>query len=317
MLKKQFISHGVFGILVAFLLAAAACSKDEKSPTGAESTTTVQLTISGLKRLENGLNYQAWAIEYVDGYYYGYALGLFNFNENGKMVDVSGDTLLSGEFTVGLASDNIYGIAITIELSDVMVSYSSSAHILGGEVSEGQANLTIDNWMGMETSFASVSGRYILATPTDSINTNEKSGIWFMDLSSGISLNGLGLPELPSGWEYEGWVILNSTYLSTGKFTSVNTTDGSSNYSGTWSSPTFPGEDFLQNAPAGLSFPIDLAGASVMITVEPWNGLDDNTDKPFFLKLLAADIPVSAVDHTTYYMSAVTVPMPSGTATLK
>ena len=312
MSKERFISRGVSGILVAFLLVAAACS-DDSVPTGEGETTLVQLSLSGLKPLETGFNYQAWAIRD----YYVYPLGLFNFNENGEMVNVSGDSLLSGEFTVDLGADEITDIAISIEYQDVLASTPSYALILGGAVSEGQAALTVENQVGIGVSFEGAEGKYILATPTDSINTNENSGIWFLDMTTGVSLNGFNLPELPAGWEYEGWVRLDGTYLSTGKFSEFSTADESDDYSGPEAGPPFPGEDFLENAPEGLSFPINLAGASVMITVEPWNEYDDNEEEPFFLNVLVADIPPDAADHITYEMSASSDPLPTGTATLK
>ncbi|MBN2288290.1 MAG: hypothetical protein JXQ83_03085 [Candidatus Glassbacteria bacterium] len=314
--KKRIITLCLPAVLAAFLLFAASCSED-KSSTEPEGSSIVELSLSGLEPLEGGLNYQAWVIEYYNGYLYGYPLVIFNLNEAGAMIDVSGDSLLSGEFTIDLAAEDIYGIVVSIELSDVVVTSSSYTQILGGEVSDGEAALTTDSWLGMDFSFENLAGRYVLATPTDSISSNEKSGIWFMDLSTGVSLNGLVLPDLSAGWEYEGWVILDSTYISTGKFTSALSADDMNQYSGAWSNPSFPGEDFLQNAPAGVSFPTDLAGASVLITIEPEGSYDVDLDKPFPLRLLVANIPSDATPHTTYYMNAVNDTRPGGTATIK
>ncbi len=108
---------------------------------------------------------------------------------------------------------------------------------------------------------------------------------------------------------------LEGTALSTGKFVEFAAEDDSAAYGGAEPGPAFPGEDFLENAPAGLNFPTDLAGASVMVTLEPVP--DDNTEKPFFLKILLGDIPLDAVDHTAYELSKNPAPLPSGTATLK
>lgn len=312
MLKEQSISRGVSGILVVFFLFAAACS-DDSAPTSGGATTAVQLNLSGLKPLEQGFNYQAWAIQN----YYVYPLGIFNFNEAGEMVNVARDSILSGEFAVNLPPDEITDIVISIEARDVMATTPAYTLILGGEVSEGQVALTVGNQLGIGVSFEGAAGKYILATPTDGAATNENSGIWFLDLSTGVSLNGFNLPELPAGWNYEGWVLVGDTYLSTGKFSQFSSVDESSDYSGSVAGPPFPGEDFLQNAPEGVSFPLDLAGASVMITVEPWNEYDDNEEKPFFLKVLAANIPPDAADHVTYDMSASNEPLPAGTATLE
>jgi len=311
MSKKRFVSRSVFTILAASFLFAAACS-DDSSPTSEGGTTLVQLNLSGLKPLEEGFNYQAWAIQY----YYAYPLGIFNFNQAGQMVNVAGDSVLSGEFAVNLAPDEITDIAISIEAQDEMATTPAYTLILAGVVSEGQVDLTVEDELGIGVSFEDAAGKYVLATPTDGSGTNENSGIWFLDLSTGVSLTGLNLPELPSGWNYEGWVLVGDTYLSTGRFDQFSAADESSDYSGSAASPPFPGEDFLQNAPAGVSFPLDLAGVSVMITVEPWEGYDDNEEAPFFLKILTANIPPDAADHVTYDMSPVSDPLPAGTATL-
>ena len=313
MRKIRLVPQGVFGILFAFLLASAACSNEEDSlPTSEGAATNVQLTFNGLEPLESGFSYQAWVISYV----YAFPLGVFNIDQDGDIVNMSGDTLLSGEFTINLKLEDISGVIICIEPQDAMVASPSYTLILGGTVSEGQAALTVEDNLGIGISFDGASGKYILATPTDSIDTNENSGIWFLDMTTGVSLNGFVLPEIPAGWDYEGWVILDGTYISTGKFSRFTTADDSAYYSGPVAGPPFPGEDFLQNAPEGLSFPVDLTGASVMITVEPWYEYDDNQEEPFFIKILVADIPPDVTDHVTYDLSAGTDPLPAGTATL-
>jgi hypothetical protein len=208
-------------------------------------------------------------------------------------------------------------VALSLEISAELVTVSSYCQILGGEMTAGQATLTMDSWVAMGVGFGDVSGRYMLATPTDSLSDNEKSGVWFVDNSTGLSQSGLVLPELPSGWEYEGWVDINGTYLSTGKFMSTVAADDSNSYGGEWSSPAFPGEDLLFNAPSGLSFPTDLAGTSLIITLEPWDEYDVDQEAPFYLKLLEADVPVSAAGQTTYYMSPVAGQFPGGTASVE
>lgn len=66
---------------------------------------------------------------------------------------------------------------------------------------------------------------------------------------------GLTLATLPAGWKYEGWAVINGTPVSTGTFTSASAADDSAPFSGATAGPPFPGEDFLQNAPSGLTFP--------------------------------------------------------------
>ena len=75
--------------------------------------------------------------------------------------------------------------------------------------------------------------------------------------------------------------------------------------------PNYPGEDFLQNAPAGLTFPTDLKGMTIVISVEP---VPDNSPNPFTLKPLAHMVPNNAADHTAISMGAGPVVSLSGTA---
>ena len=128
---------------------------------------------------------------------------------------------------------------------------------------------------------------------------------------------GLNLPELTPGWKYEGWVVLNGTPVSTGTFTSVDGADdnaATSPFKGTTNDgPPYPGEDFVQNAPSGLSFPTDLAGTTVVISIEP---SPDNSTAPFLLKPLVAPVDAAAADHTPYSMNNNAVATnPTGTAT--
>lgn len=139
-----------------------------------------------------------------------------------------------------------------------------------------------------------------MATPSTSTTDDEKSGLWFLDLSSGNPSVGLDLPVLPEGWQYEGWAVINGTPVTTGTFNSVSGADASAPFSGTMSTPPFPGEDFITNAPTGLDFPTDLSGGMAVISIEP---SPDNSPAPFLLKPLVASIPESAADHVTYNLT--------------
>ena len=96
----------------------------------------------------------------------------------------------------------------------------------------------------------------------------------------------MNLPELGSGWKYEGWVIFNDIPVTTGTFSTVSGFDDASPYSGNSVTPNFPGEDFLNSAPQGLTFPqdADIRGRSVVISIEPSPDYDQAT--PFILKPL-------------------------------
>ena len=188
----------------------------------------------------------------------------------------------------------------------------SSVHLLGGSFSGGTGSLSFNHPAAFGNDFNNASGKYILATPTNGANTDENSGIWFLDLSTGSPAVGLDLPVLPNGWKYEGWTVINGTPVSTGSFLSTTAVDENDQYSSTMAGPPFPGEDFLINAPAGLTFPTDISNGTAVISIEPF---PDNSPNPFLLKPLVGSIPANAVDHTTYDMTKNLSSFPTGTVT--
>jgi hypothetical protein len=105
--------------------------------------------------------------------------------------------------------------------------------------------------------------------------------------------------------------VINGKPVTTGKFSTPTGADDAAPFSGPLMGPPFPGEDFIQNAPAGLTFPTNLAGGMSVITIEP---MPDNSPEPFFLKPLSGNIPANATDHQSYTMDRNTS-YPTGTVT--
>ena len=200
---------------------------------------------------------------------------------------------------------------LTIEPNPDPSPNPSETHIIAGDFSGSSASLSVGHGAALGDNFSSSAGKYILATPTNGADTDEKSGIWFLDLSSGSPAVGLTLPTLPAGWKYEGWTVINGTPVTTGTFTSVTVVDDADPFSSTQGGPPFPGEDYLVNAPAGLTFPTSLAGGTAVISIEPD---PDNSTNPFTLKPLVKMIPTDAVDHVTYTMDRNLGSFPTGTA---
>ena len=266
-------------ILVSFFFVA--CEKDDNASTTSEFT----LDISGLEDLGDGFVYEGWLIVNGDAI----TTGTFDVTSSGALSQTS--------FTVD--SDDLSSAStfvLTIEPSPDPDPAPSDVHILAGDFSGSAASLTIDHPAALNNDFAQSAGTYILATPTDGMNNNENSGIWFLDPMAGPGA-GLTLPTLPAGWVYEGWAVKDGQPLTTGTFTSVAGADAFSGFSGTQGGPPFPGEDFVANAPSGISFPLDLAGGAAVISIEP---VPDNSPAPFLLKPLVGSIPTGAQDHTPY-----------------
>jgi hypothetical protein len=270
---------------------------------------TLALNFSGVQPLANGFHYEGWAI--VEGA--PVTTGKFNVDANGALVDLNGNAIPNGEFQTGVDLSRATAVVITIEPNGDTDAIPADTHYLAGNVNSGSATLTLSHPAALGNDFTSAAGKYILATPTDGAGNNEKSGIWFLDLSPGSPAQGLQLPMLPEGWEYEGWAVIGGTPVTTGKFTNPAAADLSAPFSGPQSGPPFPGEDFLQNAPNGLTFPTDLAGGAAVISIEP---SPDDAAAPFTLKPLAGMIPSDATDHVTYSMNNNAAPAPAGTASI-
>ena len=292
-MKKSTKKIGLF--LMAFTLFFAACKDSEDTnPTG-----MLTVDITGMEDLGPDAIYEGWMI--VGGS--PITTGTFTVDENGKMS--------TNSFTVN-AKDlaDATRFVLTIEPQPDPSPDPSAVHIVAGDFDGDNASLSISHSSALNTTFSSVAGKYILATPTDTISTNEESGIWFLDNSSGSPAVGLDLPVLPAGWKYEGWAVINGTPVSTGTLISANMADDAAPYSGPMAGPDFPGEDFLFNAPAGLTFPTDIRGGKAVISIEP---NPDNSPLPFVLKPLVGDIDANAATHTALDM-AQNLSFPTGTA---
>lgn len=286
----------VFSLLATLLLGG--CSDDEA--TNPTTDGTLKLSIAGLEDLGATAQYEGWIM--VNGS--PKSTGTFTVNSSGA--------LSKTEFTLSPADlSAATAFILTVEPKPDPSAAPSDAHILAGDFSGNSASITVGHGAALGNNFASASGKYILATPTDGDGTHEASGIWFLDIVSGNPVNGLNLPTLPTGWIYEGWVVMNGTPVSTGRFTSTIAADNAAPFSGNQPAPPFPGEDFLKNAPSGLSFPISLNSQVTAISIEP---IPDNSPNPFGLKPLISTIPAAAADHVVYPLENKVSTMPNGTA---
>ena len=282
--------------LLFSVLFFAGCKDDEDS----DPMKNLNLNISGLDDLGSDAIYEGWLI--VDGA--AKSSGTFSVDANGMMSKTS--------FSVNATDlDNASTFVLTIEPVPDNDAGPSDVHLIAGDFSSNSASLSVAHGAALGSDFNASAGKYILATPTDGPDTNENSGIWFLDPSSGTPDVGLTLPTLPSGWKYEGWVVIEGQPVTSGKFTELNMVDEDDPFSGTMDGPPFPGEDYLENAPSGLTFPTDLSNGTAVISIEPD---PDNSNAPFTLKPLVAAIPDMAMDHTPYDMGQNLGSFPSGTA---
>jgi hypothetical protein len=275
----------------------SACKEDEDS----NPMKNLNLSISGLEDLGSDAIYEGWLI--VNGA--PVTTGTFSVDGSGNMSSTS--------FSVNASDlEDASTFVLTIEPIPDSDPAPSDVHVLAGDFSGNNASLTVGHGAALGNDFATAAGKYILATPTNGADTDEKSGIWFLDLASGSPAVGLSLPTLPAGWKYEGWTVIDGQPVTSGTFTMVDVVDDAAPFSSTEPGPPFPGEDYLLNAPSGLTFPTDLSGGTAVISIEPD---PDNSPLPFTLKPLVGGIAADAMDHVTYTMDKNLGSFPTGTAT--
>lgn len=285
MIKKIFLATLALGVL------STSCSNDDddnNSSTPTPTNSDLTLTLDGLEPLGDDYVYEGWII--VDDQ--PVSTGVFSSIESPQTFSVNAEQLKKATTFV-----------LSIEPANDPDPLPADTKILAGDFSNNSAELSSN---GIVADFASSTGEYILATPTDEDDTNEASGVWFLNNSdSSGPVAGLSLPQLTAGWKYEGWVVFDGTPISTGTFTSAEMADdnaATSIFKGTAKNgPPFPGEDFLLNAPDGLTFPTDLKGKTIVISVEP---SPDNSPAPFALKPLAHVVPADAMTHTVIAMGS-------------
>lgn len=245
--------------------------------------------VSNFPTLEGGVHYEGWAI--IDGD--PVSTGKFNV-EGGATVGLDGEEITGFfvEHDLGAATT----IIVTIEPAGDIDTIPSDTHFVAGDINaDGTSELTLEHPGAIGTDFSDAEGQFILATPSNGDETDEFSGVWFLDPAGPTAT--LTLPTLPAGWVYEGWAVIDGVPTSTGTFLTADGADSGEPFGGPDGTPPFPGEDFLENAPDGTTFPTDLRGVPIVISVEP---SPDDAAAPFVLKPLVGMAPDDAADHVLY-----------------
>lgn len=309
----------VLTVALAGMFSVGCNNDDDNTPT----TKSLTLNISGLEDLGSNYAYEGWII--VDGI--PLSAGVFSVSSNGELSKTSFELDASD-----LESAATY--VLTIEPSPDSDPNPSSVHILAGDFSNNSANLSVGHASAVGTDFTNATGTYVLRTPTDDGNgaTDFQSGVWWFLNDNGATHDCCAyLPELPMGWNYEGWAVVDGIPLSTGVFADgevdgVNRRDSYSDrdvnnnadpalatgFNGNVASgPNYPGEDFIQNLPAGITTPVDLRGKTIVISVEP---NPDNSPNPFTLKPLVHNVPIDASLEDLTMDNNAAATNPTGTA---
>lgn len=285
-------------VLGIALFAFTACSDDDDDQSPA-TTGNLELSFSQLEPAGADEVYEGWIV--VDGA--PVSTGTFSVDAQGNL---SKSTFSVAKADLDAATDFV----LSIEPAQDSDPDPSDIKVLGGSFNNNEAMVSTNHPAALNADFTTASGTYLLATPTTSDMSDELSGVWFIDGSNGSA--GLNLPELPANWVYEGWAVINGTPVSTGTFSDPSGSDMSAIFSGTDAgSPPALGEDFVMNAPNGLSFPVVLTGMPLVISIEP---NPDNSEAPFAFKPLF--VTAGSADHVNYPMdNQVATNFPTGTAT--
>lgn len=292
MIRKMFLAVLAIGIL------ATSCSSDDDNNN--PSISDLVLNLNGLEDLGSNFVYEGWII--VNGA--PVSTGRFSSITFPQTFEVNTEQLNSAVKFV-----------LTIEPNVDSDSAPAATKILAGDFVGNSATVGLEP-VAASGDFNDSWGKFFLRTPTDETGTNngnDENGVWFG--APGMPpATGLGLPVLNDGWKYEGWVVVDGVGpLTTGTFTSFTTADDSNDFSGTQNNagPPIPGEDFFNNAPAGFTFPLDVRGRTVVISVEP---NPDNSPAPFLLKPLVG-MAGTATAPTTHDLALNAASFPTGTVT--
>ncbi len=251
--------------LVAIGFFTTSCSNDDDN--SGPTTSNLTLNLQGLEELGSDYVYEGWII--VNGA--PVSTGTFTSVSSSQVFAVNTDQLNSATSFV-----------LSIEPAVDPDPAPADTKVLVGDFTGNSAMLN----SSIVGDFSNASGAFFLRSPTDEMGTNngnDEYGVWFGTPGAPPTPNFV-LPTLPAGWTYEGWVVGDSGPITTGTFNVFNTADNFDGFSETSQpGPPVPGEDFFINAPAGETFPLDVRGRTVVISVEP---VPDDSPAPFAMKPL-------------------------------
>ena len=262
------------------------------------------LEFAGLEPLGEGFVYEGWVV--VDGA--PISTGRFTIAEIDGEREYTAPPVATAE-EAAAATDFVLSIEPAVGDDPA----PADAKPLGGTIVDGVAELSIAHPAALGNDFSTASGYAEIAAPTTDDPSDDNSGVWFIEIENRAAVQGLQLPELPAGWIYEGWAVIDGQPVTTGRFLDPGAVDDFNGFSGTdGTGPPFPGEDFIQNAPEGLEFPTDLSGSTIVVSIEP--EIDDSP-LPFAFKPLAIEVPANTPGMTALQLGA-GPGFPTGTATL-
>ncbi|MCB0281699.1 MAG: hypothetical protein H6627_03590 [Calditrichae bacterium] len=312
------------GLILSFILWS--CQQDGVlSSSKQESSVTV--TINGLNDQADTTWYEAWLLpkdgSSVDSVL---SLGILEKQDNGSFsvkADVNSGFLQTAEnviITMELDSEKGYQVK-----NDSTKEAGPSAYIiLAGELLANEGTVGIGHAKLIDFDLTSAVANYIIDTPTDPQNRVNKAGIWFLNIDTTRVLDSLGnvvsidttfsaginLPAAPDGWSYGARISDGTQTVSLGAFTDPAKADNAAKYNGTnGTAYAFPGEDFIQSAPAGLTFPMNVTGKELTVTITPRY---PKKSVPFVVEAFKGTIPTDSAVKTKLELPLMLENFPGG-----
>jgi hypothetical protein len=161
-------------ILAIFLLSILiiACDEENNTTQTPPANSNLTLSINGLTDLGASAQYEGWIL--VNGT--PISTGTFTVDGSGTLSQTA-FSILSTDLSAATA------FILTIEPIPDPSPNPSDVHILAGDFASPNAPLSVGHAAALGNDFSAISGKYILATPTNGSNTDENSGIWFLRFS--------------------------------------------------------------------------------------------------------------------------------------
>jgi len=260
------------------------------------------------------------------------SLGILEKNPDGYGIEssITHEQNFKGQLVfITIEKDNIPGMRFTTTGDTLFIpsSFVVACCVLNanqGVFSVGNGFITSPgnvNAVTTEFLFEDATAKIRIFTPTQT-NDSDLNGLWFTELivenNDSTIINGLNIPAYNNGWNYEAFVNISGQRISLGKFSDPNKADNSNAYSGSERNAftSFPGEDFLNNPPAGVTFPLDLSNALVSVSLSPVYS-DTSINTPFEATLFEGTIPAGYNAGDLITLDPVLTSLPSGTLNIE
>lgn len=271
---KKFLTLGALVAIATF----TSCSDDDNTPT----TKTVAQAFQNLPDLGSNYVYEGWLIVGNQKISTGRFSHSQSSNYTSDAIDIN---------AVNGATEYVLTIEPASESGSDLENPSGWIFAKGAFSGANATASTNDALFSGAANLETATGKAFLKAPSVGSVGSDANGIWFINALPPTSGGFTNLPALGNGWIYEGWVVVNNTPVSTGRFSDPNAADVSffgamfnNEFKGPNGVPPFPGEDFIvnpNNRYPGVTFPIDLRNATVVLTIEPTM---NDAESPFGLK---------------------------------